>query len=113
MFPGRVEIPALIDLIVIEPTNPRSLYGVVERLRGKLAQIPSPTALAQRTPLPELLPSPGALPTLDALCASGDAGRFTTLAGLCERVIDAAIQLSNEISARYFSHASAAASQVT
>ena len=39
LYPGRFEVPALIDLLVVEPTNPRGLYGVYKRLCRKLDEI--------------------------------------------------------------------------
>ena len=39
LYPGRFEVPALIDLLVVEPTNPRGLYGVYSRLCTKLNEI--------------------------------------------------------------------------
>ncbi len=109
LYPGRTDLAALVDLLVLEPTNPRGLYGLLERLRGKLEQL-APGGNAQaRVPLVRLLPAPSALPTRAALCeglcdADGDAA---ALSALCRQFFERMARVSDEIGARYFSHAAA------
>jgi uncharacterized alpha-E superfamily protein len=105
LYPGRFQVPPLLDLLVVEPTNPRSLYGVYARLRNKLDDLPTPSALAQRAPLSSLLPAPSTLPELDALCVMDADGLYPALIQLCEQLSGIVTALSNEISVRYFSHA--------
>ncbi|MFX6011103.1 alpha-E domain-containing protein, partial [Acinetobacter baumannii] len=66
LYPGRLEVPALRDLLVVEPTNPRGLYGGDARLRTKLEQIEQAAADTRRTPFADMLPVVETLPSLEA-----------------------------------------------
>ncbi len=120
-YQQRRDIPALLDLLVLDRDNPRSLGWVVESLRGRLAKLAASTP----TDMPDLgvaLPDPGAW-SLAELCAaphrkngaeSGGGGGggnapadFEFLVSLLEDCCDAARDLSDTISRRYFSHAAA------
>lgn len=105
LYPGRLEVPALIDLVVVDPTNPRGLYGVYERLAKKLDEIAAAAGGAVRRPFGDAMPPVSSLPTLERLCAADAAGRYPTLATLCDELASHVAAASNEISARYFSHA--------
>jgi uncharacterized circularly permuted ATP-grasp superfamily protein/uncharacterized alpha-E superfamily protein len=109
LYPGRTDLAALVDLLVLEPTNPRGLYGLLERLRGKLLQLAPGGSAQSRVPLAELLPAISALPTRAALCESlcESDGDPAALAALCRQFIERMARVSDEISARYFSHAAA------
>jgi uncharacterized alpha-E superfamily protein len=113
LYPGRFEVLPLVDLIVVDPTNPRGLYGVYQRLRQKLDEIAAVAGSARRMPFAELMPPVDSLPTLDVLCATGDDHRHRELIQLCERLGNTMIAASNEVSSRYFSHANALAAQVS
>jgi len=118
-YQQRRDIPALLDLLVLDRDNPRSLGWVVQTLRGRLAK------LAGSAPgdMPELamsLPDPGSWALAD-LCAgletsadseAGDAGADTTsqqhdgqLVQMLQQCCDAALDLSDTLSRLYFSHA--------
>ncbi|WP_347555683.1 circularly permuted type 2 ATP-grasp protein [Robbsia sp. KACC 23696] len=108
LYPGRFELPALLSLLVVEPTNPRGLYGVFGRLCKRLDEIlhaadhrrddgPAPFADASRTL--------ASLPGLEALCAVSADGVHDTLISTCDALSDCVSAAANEISARYFSHA--------
>lgn len=116
MYPGRLEVPALLDLLVVEQTNPRGLYGVYDRLRIKLDQIERAAADAGhtsgRTSFADLMPSTETLPSLEALCETDADGRYASLIDVCDRLGEYVSAASNEISARYFSHASIPTAQV-
>ncbi|WP_029044172.1 circularly permuted type 2 ATP-grasp protein [Cupriavidus sp. WS] len=114
LYPGRTDMPALIEQIVIEPTNPRGLYGLLARLRVKLGQITPPASPAGggRAPLPQWLPAVETLPGWEALCERDGRGQYTNLVQLCDRLGGLMAQLSDEISARYFSHAGVAGVRV-
>jgi uncharacterized circularly permuted ATP-grasp superfamily protein/uncharacterized alpha-E superfamily protein len=112
-FPGRFEVPALIDLLVVEPTNPRGLYGVYSRLRKKLDEIAVAAGSVRRTPLAELMPPVEALPALERLCVTDMDGGYAELIDLCDQLGAYVATVSNEISARYFSHANTPALQVS
>lgn len=58
------------------------------------------------------MPPVEALPTLEQLCEPGENGRFPMLLDLCEQLGAYVAAASNEISARYFSHANSLAEQV-
>lgn len=108
LFPGRTDVPALVDLLVLDATNPRGLYGVLDRLREKLVQLPTGATGQARVPLAELLPPASALPSRTVLCATDDEGRHATLAALCDQLGARMAKLSDEIGGRYFSHAGVA-----
>ena len=116
LYPGRLEVPALIDLIVVDQTNPRGLYGVYARLRTKLDEIAAAaggTRRAQAMRFSDLLVHADALPDLTALCDTREDGRHDALIVLCDRLIASVGAASNEVSARYFSHANTPAAQVS
>ncbi|MGG1946558.1 circularly permuted type 2 ATP-grasp protein [Trinickia sp. NRRL B-1857] len=98
LYPGRLEVPALIDLLVVDPTNPRGLYGVHDRLMIKLDEI---ARAAGGPPMPAV----SSLPTLERLCDTDAAGRYATLVALCDELAARVAAASDEISARYFIHA--------
>ncbi|MES2509406.1 MAG: circularly permuted type 2 ATP-grasp protein [Pseudomonadota bacterium] len=106
-YQQRRDIPALLDLLVLDRDNPRSLGWVVQTLKGRLAK------LAQSTPgeLPDLtghLPDPGnwVLSDLcDAPSGKPENTRYERVIGLLEQCNDAAFELSDNISRQYFSHA--------
>lgn len=109
-YQQRRDIPALLDLLVLDRDNPRSLGWVVQTLKGRLAK------LAQSTPgdlgeVPDLtagLPDPGnwALADLvEAPSAEPGSSRYERLIKLLDECNDAAFELSDNISRQYFSHA--------
>jgi uncharacterized alpha-E superfamily protein len=112
LYPGRLEVPALLDLIVTDPTNPRGLYGVYGRLRTRLDEIAQAAGGPRREPFASQLAPIEALPTLEALCEPGDDDRYPALVALCESLAARMAATSNEISARWFSHATPPAAQV-
>lgn len=98
------DVPALLDLLVLDRDNPRSLGWVAETLRGRLAKLAQNTA---DTPQPAVdlapaLPDPGSW-RLAELCAPGHDTLLAQLAQCCR----AAFELSDTLSGRYFSHVAA------
>jgi uncharacterized alpha-E superfamily protein len=112
LYPGRFEVPALLDLLVIEPTNPRGIYGVYERLRKKLDEIAVAAGCMRHRPFAELMPPAASLPTLESLCAIDDDDSYAELMAVCDQIGGYVGAAAHEISARYFSHASTVASRV-
>ncbi|WP_454827227.1 circularly permuted type 2 ATP-grasp protein [Paraburkholderia xenovorans] len=112
LYPGRFEVPALLDLLVIEPTNPRGIYGVYERLRKKLDEIAVAAGGTRHRPFAELMAPAASLPSLESLCAVDEDGAYGNLIAVCDQIGGFAGAAAHEISARYFSHASTVASQV-
>jgi len=104
LYPGRFEVPALLDQLVVYPANPRGLYGVYDRLRRKLDEIPA-AAGSRRPPFADLMPPVDTLPDLVRLCATDAAGGYPVLSAVCEQLGACVAAASNEISVRYFSHA--------
>ncbi|MFM0506487.1 circularly permuted type 2 ATP-grasp protein [Paraburkholderia sp. RL17-373-BIF-A] len=112
LYPGRFEVPALLDLLVIEPTNPRGIYGVYERLRKKLDEIAVAAGSTRHRPFAELMAPTDLLPTLESLCEVDENGTYANLIAVCDQIGGFVGAAAHEISARYFSHASTVASQV-
>jgi uncharacterized circularly permuted ATP-grasp superfamily protein/uncharacterized alpha-E superfamily protein len=112
LYPGRFEVPALLDLLVIEPTNPRGIYGVYGRLRTKLDEIAVAAGSVRHRPFAELMPPASSLPSLESLCGVDENGSYARLTGVCDLIGGFVGAAAHEISARYFSHASTVASQV-
>ncbi|TDV11440.1 circularly permuted type 2 ATP-grasp protein [Paraburkholderia caballeronis] len=104
LYPGRLEAPALLDLLVVDPANPRGLYGVFDRLRKKLGEIPA-AAGVRRAPLSDLMPAIDTLPDLERLCTTDAAGGYPVLVEVCDQLGACVAAVSNEISVRHFSHA--------
>ncbi|MFC0400329.1 circularly permuted type 2 ATP-grasp protein [Paraburkholderia rhizosphaerae] len=113
LYPGRFEIAALIDLLVVEPTNPRGLYGVYKRLCAKLDDISLAAGGTRHRPFNDLLPPAASLPPLDRLCATDASGAYAELIDICDRAAGWVSVAANHISARYFSHANTLAAQVS
>ena len=103
------EIPALLDLLVLDRDNPRSLGWVTQTLRGRLARLAENTAgnVQAVSDLTQTLPDPGSW-ILSELCSPAvGAPRdqpYASLLAQLERCCDAAFDLSNLLSRRYFSH---------
>jgi uncharacterized circularly permuted ATP-grasp superfamily protein/uncharacterized alpha-E superfamily protein len=100
-YQQRRDIPALLDLLVLDRDNPRSLGGVAQTLRGRLAK------LSGSTPgeLPDIaltIPDPQSW-SLHALCER-EGERHVKLEALLQALTDAAYKLSDGIGARYFTH---------
>ncbi|MDR5733712.1 circularly permuted type 2 ATP-grasp protein [Caballeronia sp. LZ025] len=113
LYPGRIEVPALIDLIVVDRTNPRGLYGVYARLCAKLDELAAAAGGRRHGIFSGILSELNALPQLEALCETGGDGRHVNLVRLCNSMIASVSAASSEISARYFSHANPLAAQVS
>jgi uncharacterized circularly permuted ATP-grasp superfamily protein/uncharacterized alpha-E superfamily protein len=101
-YQQRHDIPALLDLLVLDRDNPRSLGWVTQTLRGRLAR------LAGSAPgkLPEIaltVPDPQAW-SLEAICERDGQGKYTRLLDLLGQCSEAAYKLSDNIGARYFTH---------
>jgi uncharacterized alpha-E superfamily protein len=99
------EISALLDLLVLDQDNPRSLGWVAQTLRGRLSKLAGAQwgeldTLAQRVPDPQGW-------SLSQLCADANAG-YTALHDMLSQYAQAGWQVSDEISLRYFTHAAEA-----
>jgi uncharacterized alpha-E superfamily protein len=99
------DLLALVDVLVLDDTNPRAFAGTLRRLRTELGKLPGPAAW--RDEMVALLPARGAGLSLDDLRAAGAAAAQPLLAALSQRLADGAAQLSDLVGQRYFAHARA------
>lgn len=103
-YQQRHDLAALVDLLVLDRDNPRSLGWVAQTLRGRLARLAGSPAgvmpvLAMAVPDPQHW-------TLETLCERDADGRHTPLRELLQQCVDASFRLSDDLSARYFAHSS-------
>ncbi|MGN6581692.1 MAG: circularly permuted type 2 ATP-grasp protein [Bordetella sp.] len=98
-YQGRYEIPALLNLLVLDSNNPRSPACSLKVLHARLPRLPGNGA-----DLPGLLPTPDMDVTLSRLCERDEHGRYANVLALADRLEAAASALSDEIGRRYFSH---------
>ncbi|MDP2016796.1 circularly permuted type 2 ATP-grasp protein [Hydrogenophaga sp.] len=106
-YQQRRDMVALIDLLVMDRDNPRSLAWVVQTLRSRLAKLAN-SATPQDAVLAQGLPDPDTwvLPDLSNWQRSPEGLRtWSDLAELLDGCELAAVELSNELSRLHFSHA--------
>ncbi|RYY92409.1 MAG: A circularly permuted ATPgrasp family protein, partial [Comamonadaceae bacterium] len=103
-YQQRHDLPALLDLLVLDQDNPRSLGWVARTLRGRLARLEG-SAPGQVPGIALSVPDPQAW-TLDALAERDAAGRHAGLHEVLRQCAAAAYQLSDDLGARYFTHSS-------
>jgi uncharacterized alpha-E superfamily protein len=101
-YQQRHDIPALLDLLVLDRDNPRSLGWVAQTLRGRLAKL-SGSAPGELPDIALTVPDPQQW-SLDAMCERDAGGRYAVLLDLLQQCTDAAYQLSDDLGARYFTH---------
>ncbi len=77
------EVTALLDLLVLDRDNPRSLGWVVQTVRGRLAKLAG-SAADDLDPLARRLPDPGEW-ELGTLCTPDSQGRYPALAQLLDQ----------------------------
>ncbi len=98
------DIVALVDLLVLDRDNPRSLGWVVHTLRGRLAKLAG-SAPDQLSLLSHSIPDPD-LWHMEQLCEPDAQGDYTLLVDLLQSASEAAYQTSEGIGATYFTHSS-------
>ena len=101
-YQRRVDLVALIDLLILDTENPRSLGACVAQLQATLSDLPSPVGgtsadLAQCFEIP-------AQWELATLCERDASGRYAALDAFIDALTDAAYSVSDEIGLRYFAH---------
>ena len=104
------DVAALLDLLVLDRDNPRSLGWVAQTLRGRLAKL----AGSQPTELSELslkVPDPTAW-GLAQLCEVDAHGSYCLLDDVLQQCHQAAYGLSEEVGAIYFTHSDEAKKSV-
>lgn len=101
-YQQRHDVAALLDLLVLDQDNPRSLGWVAQTLRGRLGKLAGlPPGRIPLLALP--VPDPHAW-TLDALCERDAEGEQPKLMEVLQQCVDAAYRLSDDLTARYFAH---------
>ncbi len=96
------DIAALLDLLVLDRDNPRSLAWVVHTLRGRLAKLAG-SEPDQLSLLSHSVPDPAQW-HLELLCEANEDQGFEALTQLLLDCVAAAYQVSEEIGATYFTH---------
>ena len=96
------DVAPLVDLLVLDRDNPRSLGWVAQTLRGRLARLAG-SARDELDPLARKMPDPAAW-SLATLCTPDTEGRHPELEQLLAQCVSAAWTLSEAISLRYFTH---------
>jgi uncharacterized circularly permuted ATP-grasp superfamily protein/uncharacterized alpha-E superfamily protein len=109
-YQQRHDIPALIDLLVLDRDNPRSLGWVAQTLRGRLAKLVG-GAPGEIPDIVLSVPDPEQW-SLQAMCERDAQGRYGALLELLRDCTDAAYQLSDDLGARYFTHSGEARQSV-
>ena len=96
------DVTALVDLLVLDRDNPRSLAWVAHTLRGRLAKLAgSPAGVLCAMSNKVISPADWDLATLCSMDAQGHYTALTTLLAQCSQC---AFDVSDEISATYFTH---------
>jgi len=101
-FQQRHDVAALLDLLVLDRDNPRSLGWVAQTLRGRLARLEG-SAPGQVPDVALSVPDPSAW-SLDVLCERDAQGAHAALLDLLARCTKAAWRLSDDLGARYLTH---------
>jgi len=101
-YQQRCDLPALLDLLVLDRDNPRSLASVLRTLHAGLARLEESTG-EKRSRFGAQLPAPVQW-SLDDRRQQQEQGRHIALEELMRRCVHAAGQLSDDLGARYFTH---------
>ena len=97
----RRDLAALLDLLVLDTDNPRSLAWVVQTLRSRLAKL-SGVGHPGQSELAALLSEPALWPDW---CQAAAGGQQTLVEQALRAMAQSAWSLSEQVSRRYFSHA--------
>jgi len=100
------DISALLDLLVLDRDNPRSLGWVAQTLRGRLAKLAGSPA-GELSPLSLQVPDAGSW-SLQQLSEADANGRHGCLLDLLSACTACAYEVSDQISASYFTHSAEA-----
>jgi uncharacterized circularly permuted ATP-grasp superfamily protein/uncharacterized alpha-E superfamily protein len=101
-YQQRHDLAALLDLLVLDRDNPRSLGWVAQTLRGRLAKLAG-SAPGELPQIALTVPDPQQW-SLQALCERDAHGHHAVLQDLLQLCADAAYRLSDDLGARYFTH---------
>ena len=101
-YQQRHDLQALLDLLVMDRDNPRSLGWVAQTLRGRLGRLAG-SAPGEVPAIALPVPDPHTW-ALEDLCARDPQGDHAMLLALLQQCSDAAFRLSDDLGARYFTH---------
>ena len=101
-FQRRFDVAPLIDLLVLDADNPRSLAWVAQTLRGRLSKVERGER-HELSDLARIIPDVASWP-LRELCDPGEDGRYGALLNRLNACCEAVCKLSDRIGERYFSH---------
>lgn len=101
-YQQRRDVPALLDLLVMDRDNPRSLGWVVQTLRGRLAKLAGSPA-GELPLVAALVPNPAQW-ALEALVERDRHGRYAAADALLQQCAESAWRLSDALGALYFTH---------
>jgi uncharacterized alpha-E superfamily protein len=99
-YQQRRDVATMVDLLVLDGDNPRSLAWVTQTLRGRIARLAG-SAPGKLTALSYELPDPAEW-TLEHLCAADNHAQYPALELLCDTCETAAYHVSDAIGTRYF-----------
>ncbi len=102
-YQGERELPALIDLLMLENSNPRSLACALGVIGQELATLARATGQGLEHIAPALVYGRLAT-TLGDLCERGESGRHELLVHTVRQLRASALELSDWLGLRYFSH---------
>jgi uncharacterized circularly permuted ATP-grasp superfamily protein/uncharacterized alpha-E superfamily protein len=108
-YQRRHETAALIDLLVMDLENPRSLACALDALQKMVGLLPLADGLE---PLDGLIDAGQLLGNLVNLCQRDEEGIYQQLITMTEELYNLGRRLSDEISRRYFTHAQVSRSLV-
>ena len=98
------DLLALTDLLVLDSANPRSLAGVLRRLRTELRKLPGGDDFIDT--LLRRLPADGAGVQLDDLRGADEAQVLRVLGEVCAQLQASGAGLADDLGHRFFAHAS-------
>ncbi len=102
-YQQRRDLAALLDLLVLDRDNPRSLAWVAQTLRGRLAKVEAAAGTAGDDWTQAGLPDFEQI-ALPSLCAQDAQGRHAALERCLADCTRGAWQLSDLLAGRYFTH---------
>lgn len=103
LYQKRIEVPPLLELLMLDRENPRSLGWVAQTLRARVTRLPG--RRADIDALLALAPDPDSW-QLAELCSRDQDQRHVLLERALAQAVAAVLRLSDAISRRYFAHAS-------
>ncbi len=111
-YQGQREVAALVDLLVLESANPRSLACAVASIEHELGELCAATDQSLEWAEVAFFDRPREL-LLTELCARDAQEQFHSMQSLTRTLIASAKDLSNRVGLRYFSHSEPLRSQIS